>query len=206
MKVYLIRHGQTKGNLEKRYVGSTNESLCKRAVEELKRYSLLRVEKIYASPMKRCIETAEILYPNQKIQIVEDFRECDFGEFEYKNYMELKENTDYQTFIDTMGESGFPGGEDVKNFKVRCQNAFYDVIRQYQPEDTVAFVIHGGTIMSIMEKFAIPHKDYYRWQIENGEGYMAEVVWEENKRMALKNARKLVFNNMKMEKICRKDY
>ena len=82
--------------------------------------------------------------------------------------------------------------------------------------------------MSIMEKFAIPHKDYYSWQIGNGQGYETEVVWSESKRritnsldsvtvcttdvncnhkeMALINVRKLVFNNRKMEKICRKEY
>lgn len=197
MKIYFIRHGQTEGNMEKRYVGKTDEGLCQQAVEELKKYSVPKVNKIYASSMKRCIETAEILYPNQKIQIVEGFRECDFGEFEYKNYDELKENTAYQKFIDTMGESGFPGGEYIKDFKERCQNAFYDVIKSCRQEETAAFVIHGGTIMSIMEKFANPHQDYYSWQIGNGEGYAAEAVWEKNKELTLKN--------IEMEITCRKE-
>lgn len=196
MKIYLIRHGQTKGNLEKRYVGRTDESLCRKAAEELKKYIMPNVNKIYASPMKRCIETAQILYPNQTIEIVEDFRECDFGEFEYKNYEDLKENAAYQTFIDTMGESGFPQGENIRNFKERCQVAFYNVINQCQLEEKVAFVVHGGTIMSIMEKFAIPHKDYYSWQIGNGQGYEVEVEWEGNEKIALKNVNKKDFDNM----------
>lgn len=196
MKIYLIRHGQTQGNLEKRYVGRTDESLCRKAAEELKKYIMPNVNKIYASPMKRCIETAQILYPNQTIEIVEDFRECDFGEFEYKNYEDLKENAVYQTFIDTMGESGFPQGEDIRDFKERCQVAFYNVINQCQPEENIAFVVHGGTIMSIMERFAIPHKDYYSWQIGNGQGYEAEVVWEGNEKIALKNVNKKDFDNM----------
>ena len=195
MKIYFIRHGQTKGNLEKRYVGRTDEVLCRKAAEDLKKYTLPIVNKIYASPMKRCIETAQILYPNQTIEIAEDFRECDFGEFEYKNYEDLKENTAYQTFIDSMGESGFPQGEDIKSFKVRCQKTFYDVINHCQPEENIAFVVHGGTIMSIMEKFAVPHKDYYSWQIGNGQGYVAEVAWEESKMMI-----------MKVENICRKEF
>ena len=28
MKIVLIRHGATKGNLEKRYIGRTDEDLC----------------------------------------------------------------------------------------------------------------------------------------------------------------------------------
>lgn len=191
MKIYFIRHGQTKGNLEKRYVGRTDESLCEEAAGELKKYNLPKVNKIYVSPMKRCIETANIFYPGQQVEIVEDFRECDFGEFEYKNYEDLKENAAYQTFIDTMGESGFPQGEDIRDFKERCQMAFYHVINQCQPKENIAFVVHGGTIMSIMEKFAISHKDYYSWQIGNGQGYEAEVAWEEDKKITLKNVSKL---------------
>ena len=35
MKIYLIRHGETMGNREKRYIGRTDESLTKEAEQEL---------------------------------------------------------------------------------------------------------------------------------------------------------------------------
>lgn len=187
MTIYLIRHGKTKGNLERRYVGKTDEGLCKQSIEELENYSMPKVNNIYVSSMKRCMETAEILYPNRTMEIIDDFRECDFGEFEYKNYQDLKESEAYQKFIDTMGNSGFPGGEDINAFKKRCQAAFYDVIKKCRREDGIAFVVHGGTIMSILEKFAVPHQDYYSWQIGNGEGYVAEAVWEKEEKLILKN-------------------
>ena len=40
--------------------------------------------------MRRCLETAEILYPGIRSEIVPDFRECDFGTFEYKNYYDYQ--------------------------------------------------------------------------------------------------------------------
>lgn len=193
MTVYLIRHGKTRGNLERRYVGRTDESLCQQGRQELERCIVLKADTIYASPMKRCIETAQILYPNQKIEMVEDFRECDFGAFEYKNYQDLKENREYQKFIDTMGKSGFPDGEDTNDFKRRCQRAFLDVMKKCQCEEVISFVVHGGTIMSILEKFAVPHKEYYSWQIGNGEGYVAEAAWEKDEKLMLRQVCKKGF-------------
>lgn len=36
MKIIFIRHGQTKGNEEKRYIGRTDESLSQKGIEEIK--------------------------------------------------------------------------------------------------------------------------------------------------------------------------
>ena len=69
MKLFMIRHGATAGNLEKRYVGRTDEGLTEQAVfflqeEALKLRELAgNVAAIITSPMKRCLETAEILFP-----------------------------------------------------------------------------------------------------------------------------------------------
>lgn len=117
MKIYMIRHGKTKGNREHRYVGSTDEPLLFESVCLLKERKMPKVDVLYTSPLKRCMETASLLFPKMKQRVIVDFRECEFGEFEYKNYEELNGNPDYQRFIDTMGECGFPGGEDRKHFK-----------------------------------------------------------------------------------------
>ena len=109
--MFLIRHGKTKGNLEHRYIGRTDESLCEKGKEELLRRRAPEVQRVYASPMRRCIQTAEILYPAREFLKVEDFRECDFGRFEGKNYQELSKDPGYQAWIDSGGSLAFPGGE-----------------------------------------------------------------------------------------------
>ena len=53
MKIYLIRHGKTKGNLEERYIGRTDEPLCEAGRENLKKYQYPQVEMVFTSPMKR---------------------------------------------------------------------------------------------------------------------------------------------------------
>lgn len=224
MKIYLIRHGETKGNRERRYVGRTDEGLLPEGIQALKEKKMPQVERVYASPLRRCRQTAQILFPKQEPVLIEDLRECDFGEFEYKNYAELNGNLDYQRFIDTMGGSGFPGGESMKNFQERCVRGFYEVmrreaarqeepkpdgLRQEEPKPDepgqeeqrrqtraeegadIAFVVHGGTIMAILDRFADPHRDYYEWQAKNGCGYAATVSWKADGELSLTDVREL---------------
>ncbi len=170
--IFLIRHGQTAGNLEGRYIGSrTDEPLCKMGKEQLAQRKMPPVDVVFASPMKRCIQTAQLLYPEKNLELIEDFRECDFGAFEGKNYRELDGQTDYQKWIDSGGEAAFPGGESRKTFAARCVKAFLPIWNR-RTEGDFALVAHGGTLMAIMEAFACPQGRYFDFQIENGAGFM----------------------------------
>lgn len=187
MKIVFIRHGKTEGNLNKCYIGSTNQPLCKTGIEELKRHKYPQCGLVFASPLIRCTQTAEIIYPKQKPIIVPDLREMDFGDFENKNYEQLKNNPDYLKWLNNGGNSAFPGGELPADFKTRCVKAFENTIN-ILPETnlTAAFVVHGGTIMAIMSNFCQNPADYYDYQTANGNGYVCN--WENGK---LKNYEKL---------------
>ena len=99
-RLFLIRHGMTEGNREKRYIGKTDEGLCDEGRRILERRKAAgeypEADLVFVSPMRRCLETAEVLYPGQEPVVVEEFRECDFGLFEGKNYRELTGNVHYQ--------------------------------------------------------------------------------------------------------------
>ena len=172
MRWILIRHGQTQGNIEHRYIGCrTDESLCEQGAEKLKAKEYPPVSRVFVSPMKRCAETAEILYPDVPAEVIDDFSECDFGDFENMNYAELNGCADYQAWIDSNGEMPFPGGESRAEFAQRCVKAF-DELRKREIREDCAIVVHGGTIMAIMEKYAQPKGSYYDFQVKNGEGYI----------------------------------
>lgn len=171
MKILLIRHGKTAGNLEKRYIGRTDEPLCPEGIAALKPCSDLRCSVLVSSPMQRCIQTAEILFPDQKSHIYDDFRECDFGDFEGKNYAGLNGDPRYQAWIDSGGTLPFPGGESPAEFRARCCCCFLQTVREYAEADSIAFVVHGGTIMAILSQFALPHRAYYDWMTDNAHGW-----------------------------------
>ena len=159
MKIALIRHGATAGNAEKRYVGSTDEPLSERGIAALHGRRYPDVEQVYASPMKRCLETAALLYPPAVPTVVEGFRECDFGAFEYRNYDELKNDAAYQAWIDSGGTLPFPNGEDRAGFSQRSRAAFLQIAETAR-SPRIAVVAHGGTLMAIMERFAFPQRGY----------------------------------------------
>lgn len=186
-ELILIRHGKTAGNLLGRYIGSrTDEPLCDEGREELAGKQLPEVERLYVSPMKRCVETAEILWPGfdrKKMQKVTDLRECDFGDFENKNYKELSGNGDYQAWIDSNGTLPFPNGESMDAFKSRCLEAFARIVEGVSGAEQewiasgktgifrAGIVVHGGTIMAILEQYGYPKATYFDYQVKNGCGY-----------------------------------
>lgn len=199
MKIFFIRHGATEGNEQRRYVGITDEGLSREGERSLKskrehwkEKEFLKAETLYVSPLARCRQSGAILYPDKEQIVVPMLRECDFGEFEYKNYEELKGREDYQKFLDSAGKFGFPGGETLSGFRKRCTDAFKRIVKKELEKKTpdIAFVVHGGTIMAILDRFSNPHRDYFEWQVKNGEGFSTS-VFEREEDFYLGDIRKL---------------
>ena len=173
VEIVLIRHGKTEGNKEKRYIGRTDQPLSEEGIagikENLGRYP--SVEKVYASPMKRTRQTAELIYPGQAPELVDGLREMDMGVFEGKNHAELKNRPSYILWVATRGKISIPGGESMKDCGKRTMDAFTQVLGDMQAEGIKrsAVVAHGGTIMSIVSQLA--DDDYYKYMVNNGAGF-----------------------------------
>lgn len=178
INVALIRHSMTEGNKLKRYIGITDEPLCMEGIKLLEGKQYPKVEAVYVSPLQRCRETAMIIYPDRPHIIIEGFREIDFGEFENKNYKELDGNPKYQEWIDSGGKLDFPGGEPQADFAERCIKSFHKMMDNACSEGykDIAAVVHGGTIMSILNDLLKPD-DYYTYMAKNGEGFLLK--WED---------------------------
>lgn len=181
LKIVFIRHGKTQGNLEKRYIGTTDEDLLNSERDVLKNKTYPDCHILYSSPLKRCIQTANIIYPSLQPVICEKLKETDFGDFENKNYIELSDNPLYQKWVDSGGKDPFPGGESREQFQKRCIEGFNDILNdvlkkisegKLPRECTVSIVIHGGSIMALMSEFALEKKDFYFWQVKNGQGFV----------------------------------
>ena len=82
LEVLLLRHGQTQGNLEKRYIGKTDEPLLLDDTESMRKISALQKrleqegiagsQKLFVSPMLRCRQTAELLFPGQEQVVIDN--------------------------------------------------------------------------------------------------------------------------------------
>ncbi len=116
LEFWLIRHGMTEGNRYGRYIGVTDEPLCEKGREFLQNMSYPAPQAVYISPLVRCRETARILFPDHSLHTVEELAECDFGDFENKNYQELAGNPDYQEWIESGGMLPFQTGRAGRRF------------------------------------------------------------------------------------------
>lgn len=177
LEVLLLRHGQTQGNLEKRYIGKTDEPLLLDDMESMRKISTLQKrleqeaiagsQKLFVSPMLRCRQTAELLFPGQEQVVIDKLREMDFGRFEAKNYMELSADPAYQAWIDSDGRLPFPEGEDRECFIKRTMEGFRQMTEQAWRENCgqIAAVVHGGSIMAILS--CLMQDDYFAYQVPN---------------------------------------
>ena len=178
IKLVMIRHGATPSNKEHRYLGRTDEGLSiegEQALQEA-RNAYPSIDYLFSSPMRRCTQTARILYPKQDIFVIPEWMEMDFGDFEGKNYAELKDNEYYQKWIDSNGTLPFPNGESREDFTERCKQGFYKMLLQLKNQNQInsamaaGLVIHGGTIMSLLSTFC--GGEYFDYQVANGQGYI----------------------------------
>ena len=201
VKITWIRHGMTQANEEHRYLGKTDEPLSEKGIrflQEKKKKSFFNApEFLYASPMKRCVQTAEILFRRKPV-LIPEWKEMDFGQFEGKNYEELKDNPDYQKWIDSNGTLPFPGGEPREQFIRRSMEGFdwmmsdiliksekntriqngtetQDLKNNCETEIPVVAVVHGGTIMAVLS--SLTGGEYFDFQVKNGEGYETVLEW-----------------------------
>lgn len=186
LRLWLIRHGMTEGNRHGRYIGVTDEPLCEEGRDFLKKLSYPEPQMIFVSPMERCRETAQILFPGKAVHIIEELAECDFGDFENKNYKELSGNEDYQAWVDSNGMLPFPGGESREGFRRRTETGFQKAVAGCirSGASLGALVIHGGTIMNIMDAYGEDDRPYYDWHVKNGGGYLVELdteLWKKDR-------------------------
>ncbi len=169
----LIRHGATKGNAEKRYIGCrTDEPLSVIGAAAIsKDIAAGRDDLVFTSPMKRAVETAELMFPGLTGIVIEELTETDFGLFEGKNYLELNGNAEYQSWIDSGGTAPFPGGESPDEFRARSVRGFEKALRSSLEAgcDRIWIVAHGGTLMSVMSH--LTGKDYFDFQVSCGHGF-----------------------------------
>ena len=172
MIIFLIRHGETPYNVEKRYQGTRDIPLSDVGRRKL-RESGEHPPRVYVTPLKRTQETASILFPHAEQIVVPGLREMNFGAFEGRTYLEMEQDPDYRAWVDGFCRGKCPGGESQGEFSHRTSAAFSQLVTEaaQRNENVLYIVAHGGTQMALLERHAVPVRDYYDWFCGNGCGY-----------------------------------
>lgn len=182
-KIHFIRHGITDANLKGLYVGRTNTPLCDDGREKLEllkeNCGYPQIQKAYVSPLIRCRETAEILYPDVLTEINNGLVECDFGAFDGKSMKELEKDKAFVAWVNSGMKTPPPGGESGEELELRVSEALEEIFEDMMRRrlTSVGVITHGGVIMTLMAKFALPRRNGpYEWLAENGTGFTVQLT------------------------------
>ena len=179
MDLILIRHGTTQGNKERRFIGVLDVPLATEGEELARRVAptLPAVDHVYRSPLVRCAQTAELLWPEAEETVIPQLRETDFGPFEGKNHEELKDDPLYQQWISAADFARIPVGESAEQVVERAGEGLRLLLSDAKEHgyERVGVVSHGGTLMGLLWRFGRPEREYYGWMCPNCGGYRALV-------------------------------
>lgn len=190
--IQLIRNGLTDGNLDGKYIGHIDEPLCGEGAEQIKQmireYNYPAVEAVFSSPLSRCIQTAEIIYPERKPIIIDGLIEYNFGEFDGKTAEELQTHPVFPKWL--AGEKGVapPFGESNEEFSKRIAATFIKVVDGIIESGVTktAIVTHGGVIMALLSFFGLPEAPMHEWLTPGGCGYTVRVtpsLWSQGRKL-----------------------
>ena len=157
MLIYLIRHGETDFNLERRYQGMWGESRLtedgkQQALSAARVLSAVPFDRIYVSAALRTRETAALLFPEREDLILRDeLREVDTGELTNQLYDECRVRlADKFAAVKRQGDFSVFGGESFEDIQGRAARIAKEICEG--GGDTVAAVSHGGFIRYIIDR------------------------------------------------------
>lgn len=180
--IHFIRHGMTEANINGQYAGSWDIPICeegKKKLKELKEnFEYPNVKEYYSSPLSRCLQTCDIIYPEAKINIIDGLKEWDFGDWEGKTTEELMKDERYVKWIESGRATSTPNGESGKDFGMRVCKSVEEIIHSLVTRgvDSAAIFTHGGVIMSILATYGFPRAEFLDWIVDNGCGYSVRIT------------------------------
>lgn len=181
--IHFIRHGLTEGNLQGRYIGKTDLPLAAAGKIQLEKQKQAggypTAQAYFCAPQMRCQETMKILYPEVQPTLIDELRECDFGQWEGKTAEEIaKTDPRFMEWMNGGQQADPPGGEKSRDFMYRVCAAFEALVEKLLREQTVSAVIvaSGGVIMSLLSAYGLPRAKAYEWMMDAGCGYSIRIT------------------------------
>lgn len=148
LDLYLVRHGQTQWNLEKRLQGATDNALNdtgrRQAAELAQKLGGVHFAHIYTSGLKRTQETAAAFAGKTPTTAVTALNERSFGKFEgiFEDERSADLYTEFKQRVTVLNDS-LEGGESLQSQADRVKAAAKEIVARHG-NGSVAIVAHGG--------------------------------------------------------------
>jgi broad specificity phosphatase PhoE len=170
LRLVLIRHGEPEPEAKGKCCGILDVGLSDtgRAQIQAKLASVrnLRVAALYASPLKRAVESASIAGACLGLHAIisPELQEINFGRLEGMSFSEIEKlyPQEYRLWMESPTRIKFPEGESFAEMKARVVNFKNSLLNTHQGE-TVVLVSHGGpNRIMLAEALAIPDEMIFR--------------------------------------------
>lgn len=197
LDVYLVRHGITQWNREKRYLGQTDEPVIKERLErdfDVLKDKLAALEQpfLVSSDLLRCRQTMACLFPGTAYAVDARLREFDFGDWEGKTYEELKDDRRYREWIDDWRCVDVPAGESAGAFAGRIRDWWQAFLEEVKPvhsstgscvsktaNKSAVVVTHGGVIRFLIAMVLEREDEFWKWHISHGEAVQVSLILDD---------------------------
>lgn len=184
--ITLLRHGLSAGEAEGRYIGHTDVPLTDEGRQQLlqmrENFIYPQADALIISPLQRCAETAQLLYPALKPIEMQGFQEYFFGEYENKAPQDLKGHPLFHRWLAGEPELVPPFAETLSDFQQRICGTFLRVADGMLKSNTQRCVIitHGGIVMALLAAFGLPEAPMHEWLTPSGCGFTLRIepsIW-----------------------------
>jgi broad specificity phosphatase PhoE len=177
LNCFLVRHGEIESNLRKIYAGWSEEPLtlngCQQAREAAENLASVNIETIYCSPLKRAVQTAEIIGGILGLGIKpvaeESFKEFRLGPWEGKSEDQISKEFPHEWHVWNTRPAEFvlPGRETLHELlertllgmrKIRAENSGRNVLIVSHVAIIRVLLIHSqGMDLNSYRMFHIPN-------------------------------------------------
>ena len=151
---YLVRHGESEANAERRFAGRSDSPLTARGRAQAEQVADaldgIALDRIVATPLARSLDTALVVARRRRlpVDVVADLAEIDVGERTGASFDEVRGLPDWKDD----GFVAWPGGETLERVLERALRALRRIARE-TPGGTVLVVAHGGVTRIVISHF-----------------------------------------------------
>ncbi|MFW5709537.1 MAG: histidine phosphatase family protein [Chloroflexota bacterium] len=158
--LYLIRHGETDWNVERRFQGQRDTDLNTTGITQahqtaayLAALKEVHFAALYVSPLRRAMQTATPISEalNLPIQAADALKEINCGAWEGLNGSDIEADFPGQLgqWRANIADFRMPGGESVGDVQQRVR-AFYDTMIKAHGGETIILVAHGASLLALL--------------------------------------------------------
>lgn len=169
--LYLVRHGETDWNLERRIQGSTDIPLNETGREQAARTGALlarrRFDGIASSPLSRAHETAEIIAKELGMGGSNGHRVEVIAQIVERAYGDAEGLTDSELSVRFPDDAPVPGRENRDSVATRAVGALV-ALAERNPGSSLVVTTHGGVIRAVVDAVAPHLPRHHTTRITNG--------------------------------------